>query len=142
MPAKDPRQYARIAVDQPANRKLAGADPRAKYLDIVGVLWSVQNLTDGQITPNIICATAGVSTKYGTDLMNRDRWHRKGHHCDDCPQPEVAGDVVIHHFEKHQDSAETIRRNRDKKAESGRLANHIRWKHAGPIEECVKCSEL
>lgn len=139
--ARDIRQYARIAVDLPANRKMAGADARVRWLDVVGVLWSVQNLTDGQVTPAIICASAGVSPRLARDLANRDRWHEKGHACPDCPQPTVAGDVVIHHFDKHQDSSEVIRRNRDEKAKSGRLANHLRWKHAGPIEECEKCSE-
>ena len=139
--ARDPRQYARISVDLPANRKLAGADPRTKWLDVAAVLWSTQNLTDGQVTPAIICATAGVPAKFATDLVNRDLWHQKGHHCPDCAQPKVAGDVVIHHFELHQDTAETVRRNRDEKAKSGRLANHMRWKHAGPIEECPKCND-
>lgn len=139
--ARDPRQYARISVDLPANRKLAGADPRTKWLDVAAVLWSTQNLTDGQVTPGIICATAGVPVKFATDLMHRDRWHQKGHHCPDCAQPKVAGDVVIHHFTLHQDTAETVRRNRDEKAKSGRLANHLRWKHTGPIEECQSCNK-
>jgi hypothetical protein len=139
--ARDIRQYARIAVDMASSRKLAGADPRTKWLDIVGVLWSVQNLTDGQITPQIICASAGVPTKFGKELLARDRWHEKGHHCPDCAQPYVSGDVVIHHFDQHQDSADVIRKNRDERAKSGRLANHVRWKHTGPIEECARCSE-
>lgn len=140
MSQKDPRQYARVAVDLPANRKLAGADPRAKWLDVVGVLWSTQNLTDGEVTPAIIVAVAGVPAKFATDLINRDRWHRKGHHCPDCPQPEVAGNVVIHHYLLHQDSAEKVRRNRDEKAKAGREGNHLRWGHPGTYEECVKCN--
>lgn len=140
MAAKDPRQFARIDVGFAVSKKLAGADPRAKWLDVVGILWSVQNLTDGEVTPAIICATAGVPTRYGSDLMNRDRWHRKGHHCPDCPQPEVAGNVTIHHFDHHQDDAETVRRNREEKAKSGRLGNHSKWNHAGPFENCRRCN--
>ena len=139
--ARDPRQYARIVVDLPANRKLAGAPPQTKWLTVVGVLWSVQNLTDGHVTPAIICASAGVSIKHAKDLIQRDCWHEKGHACLDCPQPAHPGEVVIHDFLDHQDSAETVRKNREEKARSGRLANHIRWKHVGPIEECAKCSE-
>jgi hypothetical protein len=138
---KDPRQYARIAVDLPANPKLAGASPQTKWLSIVGVLWSSQNLTDGEVTPAIITATAGVPAKLARELVARDVWHQKGHHCDECPQPKVAGNVVIHDYLKHQDSADTIRRNRDEKARAGRMANHLRWKHAGSIEECPKCNE-
>jgi hypothetical protein len=138
---KDPRQYARIAVDLPVSRKLAGTSPALKWLNVVAIIWSVQNLTDGEVTPAIITATAGVPARLGKDLLDRDLWHNKGHHCDHCPQPETAGNVVIHDFLLHQDSAETIRRNRDEKAKAGRLANHLRWKHAGPIEECPKCNE-
>lgn len=141
MPPKDPRQYARMAVDLATNRKLKGAPAQTKWLSTVGILWSVQNLTDGLVTPAIVCATAEVPTKHSRDLVNRDVWHEKGHACPDCPQPDVATEVVIHDFLIHQDSAEAIRRNRDEKAKSGRLANHLRWKHAGPIEECAKCSE-
>lgn len=141
MPSKDPRQYARIAVDLPANRKLAGAHALTKWLSVVGVLWSTQNLTDGHVNPTVIAAAAGVPIKHARDLMQRDVWHEKSHACPDCPQPVVDGEVVIHHYEMHQDNADTIRRNRDEKAKSGRLANHIRWKHPGPVEECPKCSE-
>lgn len=138
---RDPRQYARMAVDLPVNRKLKGAPVQTKWLAVVGVLWSTQNLTDGEVEPAVIAATAGVPIKHAKDLVNRDVWHDKGHACADCPQPSHEGEVVIHDFLVHQDSAETIRRNRDEKAKSGRLANHLRWKHAGPVEECPKCSE-
>lgn len=137
---KDLRQYARIAVDLPINRKLKGAPPQTKWLAVVGILWSTQNLTDGHIEPAVIVATAGVPAKCARDLVNRDVWHEKGHACPDCPQPEHAGEVVIHDYLSHQDSAETIRNNRDEKARAGRLANHLRWKHAGPIEECARCA--
>ncbi len=139
--AKDARQYARIAVDMATNRKLKGAPPQTKWLAVVGVLWSTQNLSDGLVTPGVIVATADVHVKHARDLVSRDVWHEKGHACPDCPQPDVATEVVIHDYLEHQDSAETIRRNRDSKAESGRLANHIRWKHRGPIEECGRCAE-
>lgn len=141
MAARDPRQYARMTVDLPANRKLAGAPPQTKWLSVVGVLWSVQNVTDGRVTPAVIVAAAGVSARHAKDLVQRDIWHDKGHACPDCPQPEHHGEVVIHDFLDHQDSAEMVRTSREEKAKAGRLANHIRWKHAGPVEECPKCSE-
>lgn len=141
MSPKDPRQYARMAVDLPTNRKLKGAGPQTKWLAVVGVLWSTQNLSDGLITPAIIAATAEVPTRFSRDLIGRDVWHEKGHACPDCPQPDVPSEVVIHDYLVHQDSAETVRKSRDEKAKSGRLANHLRWKHAGPIEECPKCNE-
>lgn len=141
MAARDPRQYARIVVDLPANRKLAGAPPQTKWLSVVGVLWSAQNLSDGHVIPAVIVAAAGVTSRHAKDLIQRDIWHEKGHACTECPQPIHAGEVVIHDYLDHQDSAETVRTNRDEKAKSGRLANHLRWNHAGPVEECPKCSK-
>lgn len=138
---RDPRQYARIAVDLPANRKLAGAPAQTRWLSVVAVLWSTQNLTDGHVIPGVMTAVANVPNKHATDLIKRGVWHKSGHDCADCQQPEHTGEVVIHHYLTHQDSADTVRRNRDEKAKAGRLANHIRWKHVGPIEECAKCSE-
>lgn len=138
---KDPRQYARIAVDLPASRKLADAPPQTKWLYVVSVLWSTQNLTDGHITPAVVCGLAGVPPRYGRDLIGRDLWHEKGHACLRCPQPGHHSEVVIHDFLSHQDDAETIHRNRDAKANSARMANHIRWNHPGPFERCPKCND-
>lgn len=140
MPARDPRQYARITVDMTTHKKLKGAPPATKWLALTGVLWSVQNLSDGEVDPAIIAATAGVPVKHSRDLIQRDIWHGKGHACPDCPQPIHPGELVIHDFLVHQDSAETVKRNRDAKAESGRIGNHAKWKHAGPFEECGKCN--
>lgn len=141
MPKKDPRQYARIAVDLPSNLKLAGADARVRWLDVVAVLWSSQNMTDGCVVPAVMTASAGVPAKCGTELIQRGRWHRTGHECPDCEQPRHRAEVIIHHFTLHQDSAETILENREKKRRAGREANHIRWKHAGDYTECEKCRE-
>lgn len=141
MPPRDPRQYARMSVDMPTNRKLKGAPAQTKWLAVTGVLWSVQNLADGEVDPAIIAATAGVPARHVKDLVNRDVWHEKGHACTDCPQPKHHGEVVIHDYLVHQDSAETVAKAREEKAKSGRLANHLRWKHAGSLEVCPRCSE-
>ncbi len=37
MSARDPRQYSRITVDLPHNRKLKGASPQAKWLSVVAI---------------------------------------------------------------------------------------------------------
>ena len=140
MPPRDSRQYARITVDMPVNKKLKGAPVQAKWLAVVGILWSTQNLTNGFVDPAVIAATAGVPAKHVRDLVNRDVWHEKGHACPACPQPEHEGEVVIHDYLVHQDSAETIRHNRDEKAKAGRLGNHAKWGHKGPFEGCSKCN--
>lgn len=139
MSARDPRQYSRITVDLPHNRKLKGASSQAKWLSVVAILWATQNLKDGEVEPAVMTATAGVPAKHAKELIQRDVWHEKGHACPDCPQPQHEGDVMIHDYLQHQDSAETVRKNRDEKSMSGRVGNHTRWKHAGPYEECRKC---
>jgi hypothetical protein len=141
MAQKDARAYVRITVDLPSNRKLAGAHPSTKWLDVVGVCWSGQNLTDGEITPAIICALAGVPAKHGRDLLNRDRWHKKGHACPECPQPVIAGNVIIHDYLLHQESAEKVNRRRDERVLAGRKGNHSKWGHDGEFEECPTCNE-
>lgn len=140
MPHRDPRQYGRISVDLPVNRKLKGAPPQTKWLSVVGVLWAVQNSTDGHVNPAVMTALAGVPAKHSRDLVNRDVWHEKGHACPECPQPEDADEVIIHDYLDHQDSAETVARNRDEKSKSGRVGNHFKWKHAGPFEDCRRCN--
>lgn len=141
MAKKDLRPYVKIAVDMPSNHKIKGATAQAKWLAVVGVCWSVQNLTNGKIDPAVITALARVPAKYATDLVARGMWHKRGHHCPDCQQPDLAGELIIHHFEQHQDSAEKVRENRHKKAEAGREANHIRWKHAGNFKDCEACQK-
>lgn len=140
MTDRDPRQYARIAVDLPSNRKLAGASPQAKWLAVTAVLFSVQNLTDGQVVPSVVCALSKVGNRHVSELVNRDVWHAKGHVCPDCPQPDTADGVVIHDYLAHQDSAEEVRQARYEKAQASRLGNHTRWHHSGPVEECRRCN--
>ena len=140
MAFRDSRQYARMAVDLPINSKLADAQPQAKWLSVVAILWSTQNLTDGEVSPPIMTATAGVPAKFADDLVKRGVWHKRGHACPDCAQPKAAQHVVIHHYLMHQDSAEVVRRNKDDKAKSGRIGNHVKWNHAGDFDTCERCN--
>lgn len=139
MSAKDVRQYVKIDVLLPTNTKLGGAPVSAKWLDVVGVCWAGQNRSNGEITPAIICATAGVPIKYAKELIERGRWHRKGHNCPDCEQPKTPGNLVIHHYLRHQTSAEKIERVSTARALSARKANHTKHKHEGDFEGCWIC---
>lgn len=141
MARRDPRKTVNITVDLPSNRKLKGAPPATKWLGVVAVCWSAQNLSDGQIDPAVVCALAGVPIKHARDLIGRDMWHEKGHHCDGCPQPEFEGEVVIHDYLVHQTSASKIRRVAAERVEAGRRGNHTKHGHPGPFEECKECHE-
>lgn len=141
MTQKDARNYVRIAVDLPANRKLKGAPAATKWLDVSAVCWSGQNIANGEVDPVLMCAVAGVPNKHANDLVKRGRWHRQGHDCPDCPQPESPDDVVIHHYLRHQTSAEKVTRVRNVRSIAGRRANHERWGHDGEFEQCWRCQE-
>jgi 5-methylcytosine-specific restriction endonuclease McrA len=138
---KDPRGFVKIAVDLPANRKLSGATPAAKWLHIAAICWSGQNLTDGQITAAVVVAVAAVPARTTRELIDRDIWHQKGHACPDCPQPDMPSDLVIHHYLSHQAAASAVRRKKTEKALAGLKGNHNRWNHGGPFEECPQCQE-
>lgn len=139
MAKKDHRKTVNIDVGFPLNKKLKGASPATKWLGVVAVCWAGQNLTNGQIEPAVVCAVAGVPMKHARDLINRDLWHEKGHHCEDCQQPDNEGEVVIHHYLEFQTSAEKVTRIAIERSLSGRKANHIRHKHKGSFEECWEC---
>lgn len=138
---RDPRRAVMLDVAWPANRKLKGASAQTKLLDIVGLCWSGQNLTDGEIDPAVICALAGVPNKHATDLIKRGRWHKAGHNCPGCPQPSHEDDVVIHHYLIHQTSAEEFEDIMAKRSQTGRAANHKRHGHLGDVEECSICQK-
>jgi len=139
MATKDPRPYAKISVDMPANPKLMGATPQAKWLAVTAILWCTQNVTDGQLPPAVAVALAGVPARYQTDLIERGIWHPNGHDCPDCPPPITPEYVVIHHFLQHQGGAESVAEARAVKSRGGRIGNHKRWGHQGPAERCKLC---
>lgn len=138
---KDPRLFVPIDVGMPTHSKLAGLDGRAKWLAITGLCWAKQDLKDGIFFPQIVVAIADVPTKFVKTLIDRDVWHGKGHACPRCPQPALDGQVVIHDFLGHNRSAEAVSSIRTARIAAGKAANHKRWKHDGPVEECARCND-
>jgi len=139
MKEKDPRPYAKISVDLPANPKLMGAKPQAKWLAVTAILWCTQNITDGQLPAAVAVALAGVPARYEADLIERGIWHRAGHDCPDCPAPITPEYVVIHHFLQHQGGAEEVKQSRVTQSRISRAGNHKRWGHHGSAETCKLC---
>jgi hypothetical protein len=139
--AKDQRPYAPVDVGLPTNRKLKGADVRAKWLYVSTLLWCAQQLNDGIFEPRIAVVVADVNPRYVKTLIDRDLWHEKGHACPGCPQPTDAAELVVHDYAVHNRSAERIRKLRRDRRMAGRRANHDRWEHPGTFEECEKCND-
>lgn len=138
---RDPRRAVMIDVALPASRKLRGAPVAVKWLDVVGVCWSGQNMTDGEIDPIAVCALAGVPNKHANDLVKRGRWHKSGHDCPDCPQPRYNGDVVIHHYLVHQTSSLEFEQLMEAKGKASRIGNHKKYNHEGPVDKCGICNK-
>jgi hypothetical protein len=139
--AKDERPYARIDLGLPNNRKLRGATVHAKWLYVSTLLWCGLEMNDGIFRPRQASAYADVPERYVKELLGRDVWHEKGHHCDVCPQPGDAGDLVVHDYIRHNRSAERIRKISADRKLAGRRANHTRWKHEGEFEDCEACND-
>lgn len=139
MSKKDTRRFVKLDVGFYAARKLKGAPPATKWLDVTGMCWAGQNLSDGEVDPAMMCALAGVPIKHASDLIKRGRWHEYGHDCPDCQQPEHESDVVIHHYLMHQSSATKVKKVAEKRSLAGRKANHTRHGHDGEFEECWQC---
>jgi len=138
---KDERPWGAVDLGLPTNRKLRGADGRAKWLYASTMLWCGSELNDGVFEPRLAVAVADVPARYVKDLIDRNLWHEKGHACPSCPQPAEAGELVVHDYLRHNTSAEKVRKMRAERAAAGRAANHKRWKLEGPIEECEVCNE-
>lgn len=139
--AKDERPYARIDLGLPNNRKLRGATVHAKWLYVSTLLWCGLEMNDGFFRPRQATAWADVPDRYVKELLDREVWHEKGHHCGACPQPTEAGDLVVHDYIAHNRTAEKIRKIRGDRKLAGRKANHTRWKHEGEFEDCEACNE-
>lgn len=137
---RDQRPWGAIELGLPTNRKLRGADARAKWLYVVTLLWCNQELNDGVFMPRVAVALADVPNKFVRELVNRDLFHEKGHACPRCPQPSDADDLVVHDFGEHNRSADKVHKIRTARAAAGQLANHTRWKHEGTVEDCESCS--
>lgn len=139
MSRRDHRKTVNIDVGLPNNKKLKRASPASKWLAVSAICWSGQNLTDGQIDPLVICPWAGVPARHAKDLIDRGMWHEKGHHCPDCAQPDVEGEVMIHHYLEHNTSAEKVSKIAAERSLSGRKANHVKHKHKGEFDDCWEC---
>jgi hypothetical protein len=139
--AKDERPYARIDLGLPNNRKLRDLTVHGKWLYVSTLLWCGLEMNDGVFRPKQAVAYADVATRYVKELTDAGVWHEKGHHCDTCPQPEAAGDLVVHDYIRHNRTAERIRKISADRKLAGRRANHTRWKHEGEFEDCEACND-
>lgn len=143
---KDERPYAPMDLGLPRHPKLRGADGRAKWLYAATILWCNAEYNDGIFEPRVAVVVADVPPRFVQVLIDRDVWHEKGHHCDRCPQPAEAGDLVVHDFPEHNRTARQIRKLRSDRKLAGRKGNHDRWKkqghrdHQGEFEDCEKCN--
>lgn len=123
----DYREFIRLAVDLPANPKLAMIDdPAAGWAYVVSLCYCGQHLTDGSFPKGPLLRIAGVKPGVAKALIGADLWHETGHGCERCPQP-IPGMVVVHDYLKHQRSAGEAKALRDARTEAGRKGAASRW---------------
>lgn len=118
--------FVRMSLSLPHSPKLVGAPPAAKWLYAVGIIVSARELSNGIIRPGVAVAEAEVPTTTPKRLIERRLWHRPGHDCDRCEQPP-AGQVVIHDYLDHQQSAEDVQASKEAKSRAGRKGAASRW---------------
>lgn len=127
----DYREFIRVAVDLPANPKLAMIDnPAAGWAYVVSLCYCGQHLTDGSFPKGPLLRLAGVKPAVAKALIEADLWHETGHSCDRCPQP-MRGMAVVHDYLVHQRSADEARALRDARREAGRKGAAHRWSSNG-----------
>lgn len=108
----DKRAYFKVDVGYFTNPKTAALSierPSAVILHLASVAYGAQHLTDGVVPELLLLRLTGATTDDANALIVADVWHRGGHTCPRCDQPD-RGMVVVHDFLEHQRSAEDAKR--------------------------------
>ena len=108
----DKRAYFKVDVGYFTNPKTAALSierPSAIILHLASIGYGAQHLTDGIVPELLLLRLTGATTDDANALVAADVWHREGHDCDRCGQPE-RGHVAVHDFLEHQRSAADAKR--------------------------------
>lgn len=125
--------WARIDSGLPRNAKMRALDPVAKWLYVASILHAKWDRSDGYVRAPVVCVAEDISMDFAEVLIKRGLWHRAGHKCPDCTQPETGmGWVVIHDFLEWQESQESIETRSNALRSAGRRGADKRWAKATP----------
>jgi hypothetical protein len=115
----------------PVNRKIRPLSDAAFRLDVSGVCWSADNLTDGHIPEADLRAVSDVRqpTKAVRELVARGRWHEPGHECVRCPP--IADGWVIHDYHDFNPRGGEIKAAQEAKHEARSRAGRMGGKASG-----------
>jgi hypothetical protein len=104
----------------PSNRKIGRLSDAAFRLDVSGILWSSENLTDGRIAPDELGLIPKIKRPKAcaAELVEKGRWHISGHLCERCPQ--VDDGWIIHDYHEYNPTAEKVREEKQAKAKRQR----------------------
>lgn len=90
--------------------------------DVAGQLYSARHLTDGVVSERVFTRRLLVDED-AVDLLDRlvdvGLWHRPGHGCPECPQPQ-AEHVVSHEYLRNNPTRAQAEDRRAKRAAAGR----------------------
>lgn len=123
--------WAKIAIDLLSNPKVRELEAAAKWLYVASILIARRDLTDGFVRAPVVCVDQDVDMELVEVLVRHGLWHRHGHKCAECPQPERGrGWVYIHDYLQHQSSREEVEQFRRKKSHAGKKGAAARWRKA------------
>lgn len=116
----DQRTYVRIHDGMPEHPKLVAVGGDAAWLHICGMAYCSRNMSDGMLPEAVVPRLSDRKrpAQLTEKLVNAGLWHRPGHGCERCAQPDPEH-VVIHDYLEHQRSREYIEQIRTKRSAAG-----------------------
>lgn len=117
----DTRTYFKVTNGYFNHPKIVRAGSDAGWLDLSGIGYCSENLTDGLLPASIVprLSDKANALALAKALLDVGRWHETGHMCDRCVQPEH-DEYVVHDFLEHQRSAGDVSDLRKKRSEAGK----------------------
>lgn len=103
----DKRAWAKIDLGYLTNPKMADVldeSSTATLMHLASILHCAQHLTDGHASPKAMQRMVGGSNQDAELLIESGLWHKPGHTCEDCPQPDL-GRIYVHNYLEHNRSA-------------------------------------
>ena len=124
---RDSRAWAALDVgyfDNPKVVDVLDASSTAINMHVASILYCSQHFTDGHAPVKMLQRKTGGTAEDVALLCEAGMWHRPGHDCPECPQPEGSR-VYVHNFLEHN------RSEAEANAASERARRAANIKHAG-----------
>lgn len=114
--------WAKLDEHYPLSRKVRRLSDAQFRLDVSGICWSSDNLTNGHIPAGDLELVSDVKNpgRHVTGLIDAGRWHLPGHDCKSEHCYPIDNGWLIHDYLFYNPSREEVIAKRDKRAAAGR----------------------